>query len=218
MNISFQLILVLILSFEAAFTDRLVANCVVIIISIGYLLYKRVPVKALVWLFAVPSIMAIALFVTLATGSKANDIHFAWVMVSRVYMYVFAGATVTQAGSSLTLARSLEQNLHLPSKYAYGTLAAINMIPRIKRAVATIRAAGLMRGEVLSWWSPTLYFKAILQSITWSEQLAMAMETHAYVEGAPRTAAVKVKLGIKDWLLLVGGLVAYQLLLMLIKY
>lgn len=215
MNISFQLILVLILSLEAAFTDRLVANCTVIIISIAYLLYKRVHFKTLLWLFAVPSLMAIALFVTLATGSQDNSIHFAWVMVSRVYMYVFAGATVAQTGSSLTLARSLEQNLHLPSKYAYGTLAAINMIPRIRQAVAKIRAAGLMRGEVLSWWSPTLYFKAILQAVNWSEQLAMAMETHAYVEGAPRTNAVTIPVKASDWILLIGLIVAYQALLLI---
>lgn len=215
MNISFQLILVLALSLEAAFTDRLVANCVVIVVAIAYLLYKHVRIKTLGWLFAVPSLMAIALFVTLATGSQDNSIHFAWVMVSRVYMYVFAGATVAQTGSSLTLARSLEQNLHLPSKYAYGTLAAINMIPRIRRAVSTIRAAGLMRGEVLSWWSPTLYFKAILQAINWSEQLAMAMETHAYVEGAPRTKAVTIPVRARDWLLLIGLFVAYQALLLI---
>lgn len=215
MNISFQLILVLALSLEAAFTDRLVANCVVIAVAIAYLLYKHVRAKTLLWLFLVPSLMAIALFVTLATGSRQNDIHFAWVMVSRIYMYVFAGATVAQTESSLTLARSLEQNLHLPSKYAYGTLAAINMIPRIRRAVSTIRAAGLMRGEVLSWWSPTLYFKAILQAINWSEQLAMAMETHAYVEGAPRTKAVTIPVRARDWLLLIGLFVVYQALLLI---
>ena len=49
-------------------------------------------------------------------------------------------------------------------------------------AVKTIRAAGQMRGINLSWWSPTLYFKAILHAITWSDQLAQAMESHGYVE------------------------------------
>ena len=60
-----------------------------------------------------------------------------------------------------------------------------------------------MRGVYLSFWSPVLYFKAILVALNSADNLAQGMESHAYREGAPRSVIVEVPLTGKDWLLFI---------------
>lgn len=212
MNPSFKLLLVLIIALEVSFTRHLTINLVLVAVAIIYLLTKRIRPRLFGWLFLMPLFPAVAVFITIAWFSPGHDYFYAWVLFSRIYVYVFTGAAITQTTSPLELTRSLEQNLHLPSKFAYGTLAAVNLIPRIKMAVKTIRAAGQMRGINLSWWSPTLYFKAILHAITWSDQLAQAMESHGYVEDRARTSVHQITLTARNWLILIISIILIQII------
>lgn len=213
MNPSLKLFLVLIISLEITFTTRLTGNTIIIIAALAYLALARVPLTKVVKPLLITLIPAVALFITIAFFSPQRNTHFAWVLVSRLYCYVSVGAAVTLTTPKLDLIHSLEQNCHLPSKFAYGFLAALNLIPRITQAVKTIRVAGEMRGVSLHWWSPTLYFKAILAAISWANQLAQAMETHGFVEGAPRTVAQPISLGARDWLSFGITLLVVQLIL-----
>lgn len=70
-----------------------------------------------------------------------------------------------------------------------------------------------MRGVTLHWWSPTLYFKAILSAIAWSDQLAQAMETHGFKEGAPRSAAQVIGVDKRDWLTMLLILLIIQIVI-----
>lgn len=213
MNPSFKLILALIISLEITFTQHLTGNVIIIVAALAYLAWHRAAGRQVIKLLSITLIPAMALFVTLAYFSPAHDTFFAWVLVSRLYCYVAVGAAVTLTTPKLVLIRSLEQNCHLPSKFAYGFLAALNLVSRIHQAVTTIRTAAEMRGLTLHWWSPTLYFKAILSAISWADQLAQAMETHGFVEGAPRTAAQAVPCRRSDWLYLGITLLLVQLIL-----
>ena len=213
MNPSLNLIFALIISLEITFTTHLTGNLVIIIGALLILVYHRVGPRKVFKLALITLIPAAALFVTMAFFSPGHNVFFAWVLVSRLYCYVLVGGAVTLTTNKLTLIRSLEQNCHLPSKFAYGFLAALNLVPRIRQAVVTIRVAGQMRRVNLHWWSPTLYFKAILSAIQWSDQLAQAMETHGFVEGAPRTVAQPIDITKRDWLLLIIGLALVQLVL-----
>lgn len=213
MNPSLKLFLALIISLEITFTTRLTGNTIIIVAALAYLTLARVPLTKVVKPLLITLIPAVALFTTIAFFSPQRNAHFAWVLVSRLYCYVSVGAAVTLTTPKLDLIHSLEQNCHLPSKFAYGFLAALNLIPRITQAVKTIRVAGEMRGVSLHWWSPTLYFKAILAAISWANQLAQAMETHGFVEGAPRTVAQPISLGARDWLSFGITLLVVQLIL-----
>lgn len=213
MNPSLKLILALIISLEITFTTHLVGNLIIIGAALVDLAWHRVSPTKVVKLLLVTLVPAAALFTTLAFFSPDHDAFFATVLVSRLYCYVTVGAAVTLTTPKLALIRSLEQNCHLPSKFAYGFLAALNLVPRIRQAVITIRTAGEMRGVTLHWWSPTLYFKAILNAINWADQLAQAMETHGFVEGAPRTATQTIPLQRKDWYWWGTALVLVQLIL-----
>ena len=141
MNPSLQLLLVLLISFEVSFTSRLTANLVFLVIAIFVLLAHRLHWRQWLRLLAGPFLPALALFVTIVFYSPGHDWHFGFVLVSRIYLYVMLGATVTFTTTPLKLAQSLEQTAHLPAKFAYGTLSAVNLLPKIKQEVIQIRAA-----------------------------------------------------------------------------
>ena len=213
MNPSLKLFLALIIALEVTFTSHLYSNLVIIVLALADLIYHRVGWRRLSWLVAIILIPAVAIFVTIAFFSPAHNVHFAWVLVTRLYVYVMTGAAVSCTTSALRLVRSLEQNCHLPSKFAYGILAALNLLPRIRQEVKIIRVAGQMRGVTLHWWSPRLYFKAILAASQWADQLAQAMESHGFVEGQARTSAHQIPLTSRDWLSFAALVVALQALM-----
>ena len=213
MNPSLKLFLVLIITLEVTFTSHLYSNVVIIILALAYLIYRRVRWQRLAWLIVITLVPALAIFVTIAFFSPDHNVYFAWVLVTRLYVYVLTGSAVSCTTSALLLVRSLEQNCHLPSKFAYGILAALNLFPRIAREVRLIRIAGQMRGITLHWWSPRLYFKAILAASQWADQMAQAMESHGFVEGQSRTSAHRVPLTRRDWLIFFILVFTLQLLI-----
>ena len=213
MNPSLKLFLVLIITLEVSFTSHLYSNVVIIILALAYLIYRRVRWQRLAWLIVITLVPALAIFVTIAFFSPGHNVYFAWVLVTRLYVYVLTGSAVSCTTSALLLVRSLEQNCHLPSKFAYGILAALNLFPRIAQEVRLIRIAGQMRGITLHWWSPRLYFKAILAASQWADQMAQAMESHGFVEGQARTSAHRVPLTRRDWLIFFILVFTLQLLI-----
>lgn len=213
MNPSLKLFFVLVIALEVTFTSHLYSNIVIIALALAYLIYRRVRWQRLAWLVIITLVPAIAIFVTIAFFSPGHNTYFAWVLVTRLYVYVMTGSAVSCTTSALQLVRSLEQNCHLPSKFAYGILAALNLFPRISQEVRLIRIAGQMRGITLHWWSPRLYFKAILAASQWADQMAQAMESHGFVEGQARTSAHRVPLTHRDWVTFFILVVALQLLI-----
>ena len=211
MNPSMKLFLLLIVALEISFTTIISLNVALVILAVLYLGFKRVRLRTLLWLLIVPLIPAIGLWSTQYINGTGQKELMAWVLFTRIYAFVFTGATLTLTTDVLQLADSLEQNCHLPAKFSYGVLAAYNLAPRIRHEVQVIRAAGLMRGQTLSFWSPQLYFKAILISINWSQNLAQAMHSHGFVEDAPRTHYRQIPLRLSDWGLLIGGVILLQI-------
>lgn len=195
----------------------LITNFIVIACAIIFLLIKKTKIKDLLLLLFVPLIAAFTVFATLYWFNDHPDHYYAWVLSSRIYVYVFVIACVAKTTTATELARSLEQNMHLPSKFAYGVLAALNIIPRIKMAIKQIRTAGMMRGVYLSLWSPMLYFKAILVALSSAENLAQGMESHGYVEGQKRSAIVQIPLTKRDWCFFAIILILFNICLFMFK-
>lgn len=217
MNPSLKFLLAFIISLEISLKASLITNLIVVICAFGYLLIKKTNIKDLILLLFVPLIAAFTVFATLYWFSAHPDHYYAWVLSSRIYVYVFSIACVAKTTTATELARSFEQNLHLPSKFAYGVLAALNIIPRMKMAVKQIRTAGMMRGIYLSFWSPMLYFKAILVALSSTENLAQGMESHGYVEGKKRSTIVAIPLTKRDWCIFAAILIAFNICLFMFK-
>lgn len=213
MNPSWKLFLILIISLEISFTRHLTANAIITAICVIILLSRHLHWLTYLRLLAIPAIPAAALAITVGAFTPQHNWFFAWVLVTRIYAYVGMGACLTSSTTSLTLARSLEQNAHLDPKYAYGVLAAVNLVPQTINAVKIIRSSGRMRGVNLHFYSPRLYFKAILQALRWSEQISEAMVSHGFVEGQKRTYAQVIPVRRRNYLLFAGSILVLQLLI-----
>ncbi|GAT18310.1 MAG TPA: energy-coupling factor transporter transmembrane protein EcfT [Lactobacillus sp.] len=212
MNPSLKFLLAVLIALEISFTNTWTVNLGLAVIGLLVILSSRPSLKRLVLLFFVPLIPAVALAVAILLQSNAG-IHFALVLFTRIYAYVFVGSAATLTTSVADLVMSLEQNAHIPSKFAYGFLGAFNLLPKIVSEVNVIRAAGNMRGQALHIWSPQLYFKAILASLDWSENLAEAMTSHGFSEDAPRTYFKQIRIRWWDWLIVIGSLALLQVAL-----
>lgn len=217
MNPGLKLLLVMAIALEISFTQSLIVNVILICVSFIYILFNRVTFKALIGLIFWPLFPALGLFVSQWLYGSAG-IHFAWILFTRIYAYVFLGATFTLTSSITDLALTLEQDFRLPSKFAYGVLAAFNLTPKINEEVQIIKTSALMRGEALHFWSPKLYFKAILSSIQWSQNLAEAMTSHGFVEDQGRTHYRVIKITAMDWVWFIGLFGIVQVLLFFIRY
>lgn len=200
MNPSFKFFLALIISIEISLKSSLLTNLLIISFSIIYLIYKHIKVKNLLLTLLMPLIAAFTVFATLYWFAPQPNLQNALSLSSRIYVYTLTIYCVSIGTTATELARSFEQNFHLPSKFTYGVLAALNIVPRMKEAVKQIRTAGMMRGVYLSFWSPVLYFKAILVALNSAENLAQGMASHGYRESAQRSVIVPVPVQKSDWL------------------
>lgn len=200
MNPSVKFLLIFIISLEVSIKASLITNLIVIVCALLYLLYHRINLKELALLLLIPLVAAFTIFATLYWFSPHPEHYYAWVLSSRVYVYVLTISCLAKTTTATELARSFEQNLHLPSKFSYGVLAALNIFPKMKMAVKQIRASGMMRGVYLSLYSPQLYFKAILVALRSADNLAQGMASHGYIEGKKRSVIVKIPLTSTDWI------------------
>ncbi|KRK96979.1 ABC transporter [Secundilactobacillus odoratitofui DSM 19909 = JCM 15043] len=212
MNPSLKFLLAILIALEISFTNVWMVNVLLAVIGLIIILASRPSIKRLALLFVVPLIPAVALAVAILLQSNAGT-HFALVLFTRIYAYVFVGSAATLTTQVSDLVMSLEQNAHIPSKFAYGFLGAFNLLPKIISEVNIIRAAGNMRGQQLHFWSPQLYFKAILASLSWSENLAEAMTSHGFVEDAPRSYYTQIQIRWWDWGILIVSLALLQVAL-----
>ena len=199
MNPSLEFLLAFIISLEISIKPSLITNFLIIAFALVYLLIRKTSFKKMIGLLMIPFIAAFTIFATLYWFSTKPDPYYAWNLSSRVYVYILNIACVAADTTAIEFSRSLEQNLHLPSKFAYGVLAALGIIPQIKSAIKQIRTAAMMRGVYLSFWSPPLYFKAILVARNSAENLAQGMESHGFVEDQTRSTIVAIPIKKHDW-------------------
>lgn len=190
MNATQRLFLALILSLEIVLTNSFFFNMLLLLVFNILTLYQQLPLRRYLYCWAVGFIPAIGSFWSFylyAQGNLNHRIHVGLVMGSRVLLLIFVGVWLINKTKESVLLQALQQNLHLSNTFIYGLIAALNFIPRFKQAFQNIQAASQMRGVSLHWYQPTLYFKALIQAIQWSESLAMAMTAHGFQEGAQRS-------------------------------
>ncbi|GAF41652.1 ABC transporter [Agrilactobacillus composti DSM 18527 = JCM 14202] len=195
-------------SFEIAFTQSIWANVYLVALCLVYLIPTLTP-KRIAWLLFMPVIPILGTWMSFYFHGTGDVWHTSWLLSTRIYAYIFLGAIVTFTMPINNLLGSLEQNCHIPSKFVYGTLGAFNFIPRVTQTVKQIQSAALMRGEVLHAWSPQIFFKAVLISLRWSDDLAQSMQSHGFWEQQHRSHFDTYPMPLWNWavaLLALGGL------------
>lgn len=75
----------------------------------------------------------------------------------------------------------------LPIKYAYGVSAAFHLIPKIKEEYSNTRLAFKARGIKVTPFSMKPLFAMLVNTIHWSESVAMAMESKGFDSDNERT-------------------------------
>ena len=114
MNPSLKLALVLLISLEVSFTQKLGINLILVMIGLILVLKTRPSGLTLVRLIAIPAIPAATLAITIGAFSPGHDWFFAGVLASRIYVYVFLGSAVTLATTPLELAKIATFQLNSP--------------------------------------------------------------------------------------------------------
>lgn len=214
MNASIKLALALIISLEISFTKSISLNLFLVACALVYLLIKRVNWKLLLYSLALPILPAFGSWSSIYFyGAHPDHIHMSFVLLTRVFAYVWIGSCFTFTTQIDALLKSLEQNAKIPNTFVYGTLAAFNFLPRIGQEVKTIHLAARMRGEQLHFYSPQIFFKAILTSFNWSNNLAQAMRSHGFFEGQKRTHFETIVIPKWNWLVAILIIIAVQVFL-----
>lgn len=107
------------------------------------------------------------------------------------------------ASNGPRLIRSLIQNLRVPYRVGYVTLAALRFVPRFRAEYASIRIAHRMRGlrgpQLLSYAVPLL-----AGSLRHAERVALAMDARAFGARSTRTERYDEPWTIRDSVFCVG--------------
>ena len=104
----------------------------------------------------------------------------------RVLAIATVGAVFALTTDSTKLVDSLVQQARVPERFAYGTLAAYQAIPRFAEDLATLRQARRIRG-LSGGWHPRLLVSLLVLAIRHGDRKALAMDARAF-GSVPRSA------------------------------
>lgn len=207
---------IMIIALELTFIKSVTINLIVIAVSAVLYLILHLRWRQWLWLCLLPVLPGLGSWFSLMYFGTGDHVHMAWVMLSRVYAYLWLGGLFTlklNDERDIFLA-TLEQRAHLSPTFVYALVGVLNFMPAVNQQIKTIRVAAQMRGMTLHIWEPQLYFKAILSAIRWSQSLAEGMVSHGFTEGAQRTHLEAVTIKRLDWAIAMIALIAFQLLLL----
>lgn len=215
MNPLIKFITVMVIALELTFIKSVTVNLVVIGVSALLYLFLHLHWKQWLWLIILPLLPGLGSWFSLMYFGTGNHVHMAWVMLTRVFAYLWLGGlfTLKLTEEREVFLATLEQKAKLSSTFVYALVGVLNFMPAVNQQIKTIRIASQMRGQTLHIWQAQLYFKAVLSAIRWSQNLAEGMVSHGFTEGAPRTYLNVITINKRDWVLLAIILIAFQLLL-----
>lgn len=135
---------------------------------------------------------------------------------TRLLAYAGLGMLFVLTTDGEYLIFSLMHRCRLTPKFAYGILAAIRLMPNMVREFKTVRLAFRARGMKIRWYSLPPVFTMLVNSIRWSQCVAMAMESKGFDGDAPRTSCTIPRVRWYDlafFLLWVAGIILGMCLL-----
>lgn len=187
-----------------------ILNLTVFVLCIVLLMASRVPMRFMAKALVPVLILAIGMFVTgyqFPSGASLGVQHLLFTdariynglqLSSRVVAFAGLGALFICTTDKLDFVRSLEQQLHLPPRFAYGILASWGMLPYMKYEYKKTYAAFYARGLHPFPFSTAVLVPLLVKAVRWSEALACAMESKGFGEGKGRTYYHTLYVGGKD--------------------
>lgn len=124
----------------------------------------------------------------------SGPLHSALQLTSRLYAFALLGLCFSLTTEMNAFITSLQQQCHLPPRFAYGLLAAVNLAPNMQREYVKSRRALQARGRFAFGLSPFILVPLMIKTIRWSECLALAMASRGFDEFGERSCYRKITL------------------------
>lgn len=215
-NPSVKVITILVSALIISFSPSVLWNAIIIAICFVSLLASRCLSRKVLNVLLPATLAALSIFMAmllhgsnseevfessgnfLVVSSSASNMNDAMAVALRIYAYAFLGMLFSFTTNPQAFIYSLMQQGHLDAKFAYGVLAAWNLLPMIKREYGQIKLALEIRG--LKTWSAKPLFTALVNAMHWAENVAMAMESKGFDENADRTYYIKLSVRYYDFI------------------
>lgn len=110
----------------------------------------------------------------------------------RIYAYAFLGMLFALTTDAEKFIYSLMHQCRLSPRFAYGALAAYHLLPTLRREYASIRLAYKVKGYHISPLSLRPIFSMLVNTMHWSEDVAMAMESKGFDGTTGRTCYIRM--------------------------
>ncbi|MCC8052214.1 MAG: energy-coupling factor transporter transmembrane protein EcfT [Clostridiales bacterium] len=151
-------------------------------------------------------------------AAMSTNLYTAMQLSTRLLAYAGLGILFALSTDGEFFISSLMHQCHLPPRFAYGILAAIHLMPTMTREFSNVKLAFRTRGMRVHWYSLKPIFTMLVNSIRWSESVAMAMESKGFCGDAERTYYSVPKIHWYDLACSLGSIGAIVTGMLLLRY
>ena len=134
-------------------------------------------------------------------AAMSQNLYTAIQLSSRLLSYAGMGILFALTTKGEDFVKSLMHQCKMPQKFAYGILAAFHLMPGMVKEYDNVRLAYRVRNIRAGFCSRRVLFTMLVNSIHWSEAVAMAMESKGFCENKDRTYYTVPKVYWYDWVI-----------------
>lgn len=204
-----KVVTILVCGILMALTSSWKLNLAVLIAALlALLLLSNCKLSSLVKTFVPVILLAGAVFVSgMSYGKSAAQsasiydvasMDSALLLSTRILAYVGMGMLFALSTDQKEFIMSLMHQAHVKPKFAYGVLAAVNLIPTLRREWDEVNLAYRARKKRTGLLPIGPLFNTLVNGIRWSENVAMAMESKGFDGDGNRTFAITTRVRAGD--------------------
>ena len=204
-----KVVTILVCGILMALTSSWKLNLAVLIAALlALLLLSNCKLSSLVKTFVPVILLAGAVFVSgMSYGKSAAQsasiydvasMDSALLLSTRILAYVGMGMMFALSTDQKEFIMSLMHQAHIKPKFAYGVLAAVNLIPTLRREWDEVNLAYPARKKRTGLLPIGPLFNTLVNGIRWSENVAMAMESKGFDGDGSRTFAITTRVRAGD--------------------
>lgn len=204
-----KVVTILVCGILMALTSSWKLNLAVLIAALlALLLLSNCKLSSLIKTFVPVILLAGAVFVSgMSYGKSAAQsasiydvasMDSALLLSTRILAYVGMGMLFALSTDQKEFIMSLMHQAHVKPKFAYGVLAAVNLIPTLRREWDEVNLAYRARKKRTGLLPIGPLFNTLVNGIRWSENVAMAMESKGFDGDGSRTFAITTRVRAGD--------------------
>ena len=204
-----KVVTILVCGILMALTSSWKLNLAVLIAALlALLLLSNCKLSSLVKTFVPVILLAGAVFVSgMSYGKSAAQsasiydvasMDSALLLSTRILAYVGMGMLFALSTDQKEFIMSLMHQAHVKPKFAYGVLAAVNLIPTLRREWDEVNLAYRARKKRTGLLPIGPLFNTLVNGIRWSENVAMAMESKGFDGDGSHTFAITTRVRARD--------------------